>query len=410
MKRQVFTYHSIPLVIAALLFYGVYTIAGHRIVQFDNKVTKTIPEKRYFPNYGDDPNNEDFVRNALQQGNALAVFGSSEMSLDKLPAIPFNFFNSLGIPCIGLGHAGNQCFSIYSQLCSMGDIKRARIVIMLSPGWFSEYAKQGTSTESFLEFNDERFLYWVNYDSLLPDFYKNYIGCYIANRINDIQSPSAIIKLFNYRYLASHHVAGVLPYWPYIKVYEEYCHYKIKKTNKLYLENKYQAPLIATYEENGERFEYHLPGMINWDSLYNTARKDFALKCTNKMAITDEYLNRYMKSGELKVIDNVGMADNNEYKDFIMLVTLLKYLKTDAYFVIEPFNPYTYSNPEQMLPVLDSVKGVINEAGFSYFNMYKTSKSSYEKGTLNDPFHLGNLGWYKADSAIYAHFIKSLYE
>ncbi len=368
--------------------------------------TNNVPPAYSYGSYEHNPKIEDELREALEHGMPLLLFGSSELSLNKLPSIPYNFFNkTLNIPCIGMGHAGNQCFCICSQLCAMSNaLKNGRIIVILSPGWFSAYAK-GTSLESFLEFNDERLLYNIYFNKNLPKIYKDYESQYIYENEASIESASAILKAFYYYNQANKNIVNKIVFTPFEKLYENYCLFKISVTNKLLQKGDYEAPLMAYDSANVSKTNFSYTKTVNWDSMYATARKDFdTVSTNNNMDISNDYYARYVKTHHSFHIQPVPLSQNVELQDFTMLLKLLKQYNTDAYFIIQPINPLAYDDVKELKPTIDVVCKKMDSLGFNYLNLYVTDSISYQKGTLNDIMHMGNLGWYRTDSAILCHF------
>jgi poly-D-alanine transfer protein DltD len=406
MKNQLVKFHIYPFLFSLALFLLVISFSGNCIFRFDKVKRVSLADKNFFLDYSDGAVAEDFVRKAMVGGNQLIVIGSSEMTYNNLQAIPYNFFNKMqNIPCLGLGHAGNQTFCIYSQLCAMCDcLKNARLTIVLSPSWFNRTGKYGTSLHVFLDFNHERFLYNTYYNPRLPERYKQYVGRFIGDNITDIESPSAILKLFYYSHLCQNSDIDRIIYSPFKNMYESYCSSKIKYTDKLWADGRYEAPLVNQVVDAGSKSPFAYPRRINWDSLYQAAAKDFEKICNNTLGVED---NLYQSTLSLAKTDHkppLVADENRELKDLSMLLKLLKYYHTDALFVLGPYNPLAYEYTKQLLPTMKSVTDSVSKYGFTCYNMYTADKEHYIKGTLLDLTHLGNVGWYKVDSAIYEHF------
>ena len=77
--------------------------------------------------------------NALEDSNTILLLGSSELTQqDPNKAMPFNFIpNHTHYDVLGIGHAGNQSFSIFTQLLSGHEfLKNSKVVFIISPSWF----------------------------------------------------------------------------------------------------------------------------------------------------------------------------------------------------------------------------------------------------------------------------------
>jgi D-alanine transfer protein len=402
--RRVLLYHGLPLLIACAIIYLSGSIIKATLISNDSQqVSDKFTFPGYFDNYQDNQSLEDSICRTLWNGSLIVVMGSSEMTTRQFKAMPYNIFN-----CVGLGHEGNQCFSMYAQLCAMNrHIQNAKLVIILSPGWFCGDDSKGSSTETFLEFNDDRFLYNAYYSTNLDDTFKTYIGEYLKDKMPEIKSPSAIIKAFYYDDLSSATIAHQFLCTPYKYMYDKYCMYKVGRAMKL-AENEYSLPANSVNVKQ-EYTPYELPKMQkpNWDSLYVLASKEFVLKSNNNsLAVDNDYYTTRIKNHKLGHLHIVSESRNKELTDFKMLVKFLKKYNVNTYFIIQPLNPYTYDNLQELTPLLTEVKTELSKNSFTYYDMYTADTTHYQKGILTDVMHLGNLGWYKADSAIYTHFYK----
>jgi poly-D-alanine transfer protein DltD len=122
------------------------------------------------------------------------------------------------------------------------------------------------------------------------------------------------------------------------------------------------------------------------------------------MGVDSAYYSILIKKHQLADLDIVPFEKNKEFTDFKMLVKFLKYYHVNTYFIIQPLKPSAYDNLQELKPLLGEVKTELSKNNFSYYDMYTIDSTHYRKGILNDVMHLGNLGWYMADSAIYKHF------
>ena len=402
--KRIITYHLIPVFIAILFLLAFLDYFGYLLIT-PPKADKSYTLPTYFSDYRDGYSSEQFVYKSLSGGYPLVVMGSSEMADSTYPAIPYNFFK-----CIGIGHAGNQCFSIYSQLCAMSpSLQHAKIVIIVSPGWFCAGWGNGTSPDLFLEYDNGNFLYSAYFNKDLSASFKDYIGDYIIRNYNYIDSPSSIINLFYYNSLSKKDTSDKIKYGLLKDFYYYCCKYKITQLSKLTGENKANFLTRFSIPDNDNTYNRQLfPNNIktpNWDSLETKASNQFkAASSNNNMAVTNAFYSKHLKIPHLEHLRLVKVAENKELKDFDMLLRLLHYYNTDAYFVIEPLNPFGYNNLKGLTPIMDTIKNELALYHFSYYNMFVTDSTHYKKGTLCDLMHFNNLGWYMADSAIYNHF------
>jgi D-alanine transfer protein len=107
------------------------------------------------------------LQNDLENGK-IVLFGSSELVLyPNQRFLPQNYFNhELKQPIRAQGNEGQQSFAIFSQLvaCENDRVKEnARVVILLSPSWFTGKEDNGTKIPKILRiyvsWNDEQTLF-----------------------------------------------------------------------------------------------------------------------------------------------------------------------------------------------------------------------------------------------------------
>jgi poly-D-alanine transfer protein DltD len=83
---------------------------------FNRAAVEEVSCNSYYPNLIDNPSLEKIMLSGTDSSGVIYIFGSSELS-SSVDAHPYRFINSnFKNKAIAIGHAGNQCFSIYSQL------------------------------------------------------------------------------------------------------------------------------------------------------------------------------------------------------------------------------------------------------------------------------------------------------
>ena len=87
---------------------------------------------------------------------------------------------------------------------------------------------------------------------------------------------------------------------------------------------------------------------------------------------------------------------------------LIRAKNIDAYFIIQPFNPFYYINLNALSPTIDEVrteiKGNKNLKGYDCADFFITDTAKYDRGLLTDIMHFSNYGWYKTDQYIIDHY------
>lgn len=356
---------------------------------------------------------EQEVMNYWMPQRPVVVFGSSEITHSELAAIPYNFFSHYEIPCIGIGHSGNQSLCILTQLALMHNfLDSMRLVIILSPGWFIDHASNGTPLETFLEYNDEHFLYYLENDRTIPANVKNEMDAYVANHFNEIDAPSSILRKMAYRHIALKSKVHLGLYAIPIHLLSMYCEDKQKRMDEFFLDGKSPKPFSNPWNELHYLSDVsHECLSVNWDSLMNQSLKDFRLTCTNNaIGVENNYYNQWMKGKPLRIITPVGSEKNQEFQDLVLLLSYLKTENCKPLIVMQPYNPLCFENLPAMDPILTEIREAVKKNGFEYLDLMTMEKKNYKIGMLSDYQHFGDYGWYLVDQKINSYFFQSAHE
>ncbi len=383
--------YFIPLFIAmGCLYFGKAKI---NTLFFEKELSVTIDSSyRYLDNFKNNKFYEDQFLLSNDSTETIFLLGSSELT-DATEAIPYNFINNnFKTKLRAIGHAGNQCFSIYSQLLANENrLKDAPIVIIISPSWFQSTNAKGTTSPLFLEFNSIRFLNNILQNNSISIF-KQYESERISDFYNEIGNPDLSLKLLVLENKYSENIFQRLFYFPIIEIDKvlnsmkfEFMYINNKNTNTKKINRK---PIISEQVT------------INWDSLFNNSKQEQINNSTNNNWCVDSgYYNKYI-NGKNSSISPVNEEDNQELKDFIMLIKLLKTQKANASFIIIPLNSYYYTNLNQLSPLVNTLETEITRNNFPILNLWNADTNKFEKGILKDVMHLGKYGWYKVDKFI----------
>jgi D-alanine transfer protein len=329
--------------------------------------------------------------------DVISIFGSSELSYSGLAA-PQQF-----VPLVSpfkvrtYGHAGNQCLSILCQLLAKeNQLNNAKIVFILSPGWFEAKAGLGTSSTVFLEYNSEEMLgAWQNNNSEIAAYARKRI----AELFPEFSSPGLVLRN---TYFSSRSEVSL-------------AHQMIIKP--ILLSNKLLKNIsVKQVQRNESKKTKHQLNRVSvaipsWDSLYTQAKQEVKRKSTNNpYGINDEYFNNYIgnKRGKIQAIKN---SLNVELQDFIYLMKYVRQKKLNACFVISPLNTLYYKNIENLKPCIEEIERQINGynglKAYPLLNLFTDKKEKYEPALLSDVMHLSEYGWYKVDEFIVQNFQKN---
>ena len=329
------------------------------------------------------------LQSDLENGKVV-VFGSSELLSTNLKFIPQNYFNNdLKIPLRVQGNEGHQGFAILSQLATYDNDnvkENSRIVILLSPSWYTGNSDNGTKVSKFLEFMYPGMMNKLYFQSNVDDSYKLLINNYVKKNLNLIKDPSYIYK------------------YSYNEIEEEESF--VDKVSKKFImgcfDDKAMKPQPIDYENV----------VLNYDELKVEAKKIAAPSTNNSYGIADTYFTKFIetsiKSGDFPytIIVPSELDKNQEYQDLLLLLELLKDYKIKPLFVMQDLHPHVFvKNRDVMNNLVKTIKNKVQEYGYGYYDMWSYNKEDYEIGTLTDIVHPGEIGWVKINQKIIEYFM-----
>jgi D-alanine transfer protein len=323
----------------------------------------------------------------LSDKNTIYLLGSSELTGNS-EAHPYNFIPKYyGTEVKAIGHAGNQCFSIYSQLLANKDkLEGSKIVIIISPMWFFSKEAAGTSSPVYLEFNSARFIEKINQSN--ADDFKAYAQKRTSDMFSEFASPGPELKQMHFEHQSGRSPVHAIVYNPLIKLNEALK----EKKQSLIREDKYAPSSKSSASSTSNP--------LNWDSLFiKSKERTLAHATNNDWGINNAYYSAHIK-GNTSEIRVDKLSRNLELKDLEMLLKLLKENDAAASFIIIPMNPHYYTNLKKADPIINKIENKIKDNGFPYYNYWVTDSSNYDKALLTDVMHLSDYGWLKADQFI----------
>jgi len=394
--------HLIPILISLAitsLAFMVFPLASFVLTSKTVPVVPahTVQIRGYYANFRSYSSAEYAFRDALEDNSTVVFVGSSELTSKELEAIPFNFFNQyLKYPALCIGHAGNQSLNMLSFLAANRScFRKTKLVILISPTWFMSSPARGTSLESFLEFNSDRFLTALDNDPGIPAVTREYIYHYVALNIENINSSSSIQKLIAYKYSAGRNWLSGIAYAPFIFYYKSLIN--IDSSIRKFIGKKNIDTIKDTFAILQAGFRPTMPATIPWDSLYNSGLEaGRKLAGNNHWGIDSNYYNNYVHGRKFSLL-TVPFRYNREYRDYCTLLDFLSGLDCKPLIIIQPLNPYVYEGLPDFKPVMDQVAKVAEDHHFACLNLFVKDTAQYTKGDLKDVMHLGNPGWYKVD-------------
>jgi D-alanyl-lipoteichoic acid biosynthesis protein DltD len=387
--KQVIIAYLLPTILSILMLCYIAQNEQLNAVLFkkDNIQDTINPETRFIANFSSNKAYETSFLKSSEGVETIFLLGSSELTAPS-DAIPYNFISKHFTTQVrGVGHAGNQCFSTYSQLLANESLlKNAPIVIILSPGWFESKFTKGTSSQVFLEFNSEDFLNKILKNKNDPEF-RAYECERVAQLYTEFNAPSLELKLMNFESRASKSFIHRIVYMPLLLC-----------DRFLLRMREHISPLPKSTDASFKRPPI-IPESVsfNWDSIYTATKKEVMKKSTNNnMGIADDYYTEYI-NGKKGHMEPVSERFNQELTDFQMLIKLLKDKHVNASFIISPVNPFYYKNLQTITPTIEIIEKTIVANHFPYLNLFQTDTLKYEKPILHDVMHMSDYGWYQVD-------------
>ena len=353
--------------------------------------TCTYPLQGYMENYSREPRLASLLNRTFTDGSSIVLFGSSELTSADHPAKPVNFFNNgLGRPLFALGHAGNQSFSMHAQLIAAdADLSHARLAILLSPSWFLDNsALTGTGLAAFLEYQPSPSLYSTYRRLKANDALAAPVGEYLAEHQRELGAAQPITL-----WLARN--ASATGRWLYAFS---------QPWNEAIIDATEDDMLYAPEPEERPIPTGSITLSVDWTALFTHATQEHLAQCTNNRAyVNDAYYAEHV-NGRTRKVDVHPMEANRELRDFRGLLAFLDTLHAQPYFIIQPLNPYVYTNLAEMEPTMAAIRDELDRRGFDYLDLWTSDTTRFEPGILTDVMHLGPLGWYRVDSALATYF------
>ncbi|MEO8068512.1 MAG: D-alanyl-lipoteichoic acid biosynthesis protein DltD [Flavobacteriales bacterium] len=389
--------HLLGLALALAVVVGIAPWrADRKLIVVDPELTCSTqlvrPLQGYLDNYAREPFLSSLLEGTLRDGSCIVLLGSSELTSTDHPAKPVNFFNKeLKVPLLALGHAGNQSLSMHAQLVAANvSLEHARLVILVSPSWFvDKSATEGTALAAFLEYQPSPSLYRIQQRIDQGDTLVGPVTRYLAEHRDELGAAQPIIRLMT-------RDASVV----------DRARFCFSRPWTRFLVDETKAQMLRVPVLGGTAQPWAMPMIApeRWKELYQAGVQEHLAQCTNnKVFVTDTYYSEYVHGGT-RQLDTVPVILNNEFRDFAGLLNYVKASKGEPLFILQPLNPYVYTNLAAVDPTINAIRRELKAHDFDYLDLWVSDTTDFQPGTLTDVMHLGPLGWYRVDSAITAHF------
>ena len=368
---NILSFISASIVVIIVIYFGKDMILNYYAKPLQDSLQKTVS-----------------LQSDLETGK-IVVFGSSELVLyPNQKFLPQNYFNNdLNLPLRVQGNEGQQDFVIMAQLAACdNDIVRqnARVVVLLSPSWFTGSNDNGLIMPKFLEYMYSGMMNKLYFQSETDDKYRNLVSDYIQKNISLIKDPNFIYK------------------FPLDILENDYLDNVIKKNLIEAFDSKDINPQIVTY----------INPKLDYDSLKIEANSVALPTSNNIYGINNEYYTKYIepqirkRNFPFSIVVPPELDKNQEYQDFLTLLDFFKSYKIKPLFVMQNLNPYVFEkNRDEANELMLNIKSKVLEHGFEYLDMWSYKKEDYQIGSMTDIVHMGELGWITVDKKIIDYFM-----
>lgn len=368
---NILSFISASIVVILVIYFGKDIILNYYAKPLQDSLQKTVS-----------------LQSDLETGK-IVVFGSSELVLyPNQKFLPQNFFNNdLNLPLRIQGNEGQQDFVIMAQLAACdNDIVRqnARVVVLLSPSWFTGSNDNGLIMPKFLEYMYSGMMNKLYFQSETDDKYRNLVSDYIQKNISLIKDPNFIYK------------------FPLDILENDYLDNVIKKNLIEAFDSKDINPQIVTY----------INPKLDYDSLKIEANNVALSTSNNIYGINNEYYTKYIepqirkRNFPFSIVVPPELDKNQEYQDLLTLLDFFKSYKIKPLFIMQNLNPYVFEkNRDEANELMLNIKSKVLEHGFEYLDMWSYKKEDYQIGSMTDIVHMGELGWITVDKKIIDYFM-----
>ena len=276
-------------------------------------------------------------------------------------------------------------------------------MILLSPGWFTGSYADGVNPDYLLKTNSD-FSFNRIYENFSNDIESSE---YISNRLFDLangeitSAPMGLELIMNFKKQSIYEKIKNFPLNYSLTVKQ-----KLNQWNKENLHNEYWALSNPGYDEALNKIEVSSStkeSFFDKKQALEKSKSDIDSLCSNNnKGILNDYYTTYV-NGWHGTIDVKPISEITELQDLKVLLSYMNRKKVDAIFVMQPLNPYHYTNLEILNPTLIEIQNEIEKHNFPYLDMTITDSNKYELGTLQDIMHLGDLGWIRINDFIIEH-------
>lgn len=357
---------------------------------------KNNMDKAIYDNKAYTRNCSDYVMDQIIDENSIVVLGSSELGASDELAFPKALFNN-GYSDFNMILMGTAHLQSLPQAINVGalqnNIKNGKIVLILSPQWFSA---SGLSTQAYSSrFEELNFVQFLRNKNISKQ-----TKIAVSNRINGLLTadPTTLDRVIKDENVYLYHSLNPFTYIEMI-------------TYNMFRDAKTRFELVDEFNSLSplDKTNYIHANEINFDSLLLQAAELGAESCTNnEFGIYDEYFNTYIRNefeGFKGRSEAESYAVSPEYGDFRLFLDVCKETGIEPLIISVPVNgrwyDYTGFSKADRNTYYQNIRDICAEYGVSLVDF---SEKEYELYFLKDIMHMGWKGWAYLDKAVYSFY------
>lgn len=340
-------------------------------------------------------NTSDYMMDLIIDDSSIVVLGSSELSAADELAYPPSLFNN-GNSNYNMILMGAGYLQGVPQAVNVGalqnNIKNGKVVLILSPQWFSESGLTSDAYCSrFEEANYIEFLKNANISAATKTAVSNRMEVLLAS------DPATLQRVKQYNAIYLHHSLNPVSYAK-LWAYEAFINAKTRFELARELDNLEEVGGSLVEAEN-----------LDFDALKQQAFTVGEEECTNNsFGVYDDYYDTYLREdieGLKGSKESETFAVSPEYDDFRLFLDVCKETGIEPLIISMPVNgrwyDYTKHSKADRNTYYQNIRNICSEYDVKLVDY---SDREYELYFLKDVMHMGWKGWVHLDRDVYSFF------
>ncbi|MDR3539709.1 MAG: D-alanyl-lipoteichoic acid biosynthesis protein DltD [Desulfosporosinus sp.] len=336
-----------------------------------------------------------FQRKAMETGDVLPIYGSSELETGHAfnPTHVFGNRPTRFTPFI-IGRGSCQTLVHILNIAADHNLNDKKIVITFSPDWYEDL--NGLSNDRLAMNSSPLKVYDVLFSPDLPRQLKNRILLRILD-LPQVVNEDYFLKVYLTAYRSSDWISPLqrLLLWPLARL--EYAALQVQDARNV----------IRSTSELDRRTVTELASPtpdqpLNWQQLDKQAVLEAQTKMQNNLNLSDNLYAQYVRPNIMNSQKGVNkLTPSVEYDDLRLMLDLLREKHVNALFVMIPYNglfrDYTGLSSVIRQAYYAKVSQIIQGRGFQFVNLSAHEKELYY---MQDASHLGWKGWAELDQVL----------